>query len=234
MSVLALKALDYGADKLPDRIFEAIPGGFFTPDHKKHPKSKTNRRPLRDTRGKSEQRDDRGRRSSQRERTPPSEYSGYSSYNDSEYERDQRRQGRRRRVKSLGRSLSRSASRSLSRGRHQQQRSSGFDGENDERAQMDRERADRGPQFPPPPTSEYRQYNPQEYASPPPAAGGHYDPYRRASSARQDHGYPPQPTSQTAARYTPGAGYAPSPVNEKRWLDNAGARTTWSEPVQKS
>ncbi|KAL5387660.1 hypothetical protein DPSP01_003456 [Paraphaeosphaeria sporulosa] len=214
MSVLAFKALDYGADKLPDRIFEAIPGGFFTPDHKRHPKSKTKRRPLLDSRGKSEQRNDRGRRRSQRERTPPSEHLGYSSYDDSDYERDQRRQGRRRRVKSLGRSPSRSLSRSSSRGRHHHQRSSGFDGEGDERAQMDRERADRGPQFPPPPTSEYRQYNPQGYASPPPpATGGQYDPYRPAQSARQDQGYPPQPTSHTAARYTPGAGYAPSPVN---------------------
>ncbi|KAL5393634.1 hypothetical protein PMIN03_005040 [Paraphaeosphaeria minitans] len=199
MSVLAFKALDYGADKLPDRIFEAIPGGFFTPDHKRHPKSKTKRRPLLDTRGKSEQRDDRGRRRSQRERTPPSEHSGSSSYIDSDYDRDQRRQGRRRRVKSLGRSHSRSLSRSLSRGRHPQQRSSGFDGESNERLQMDRERADRGPQFPPPPTSEYRQYNPQEHASPPPATGGQYDPYRRAHSARQDQGYPPQ-VNTTASR----------------------------------
>ncbi|KAK7536234.1 uncharacterized protein J3D65DRAFT_409145 [Phyllosticta citribraziliensis] len=29
MAVLALKALSYGADKLPDKIFEALPGGYF-------------------------------------------------------------------------------------------------------------------------------------------------------------------------------------------------------------
>ncbi|OAG05071.1 uncharacterized protein CC84DRAFT_1218457 [Paraphaeosphaeria sporulosa] len=216
MSVLAFKALDYGADKLPDRIFEAIPGGFFTPDHKRHPKSKTKRRPLLDSRGKSEQRNDRGRRRSQRERTPPSEHLGYSSYDDSDYERDQRRQGRRRRVKSLGRSPSRSLSRSSSRGRHHHQRSSGFDGEGDERAQMDRERADRGPQFPPPPTSEYRQYNPQGYASPPPpATGGQYDPYRPAQSARQDQGYPPQvntTTSRSRSATLPAGRPAPTPL----------------------
>jgi hypothetical protein len=207
MSVLALKALDYGADKLPDRIFEAIPGGFFTPDHKKHPKSKTNRRPLRDTRSKSELRDDRGRRRSQRERTPSSDSLGHSSDDDRYHERDQRRQGRRRRVQSLGRSLSRSVSRSLSRGRHQQ-RSSGFDGEYDDGAQMDR-----GPQFPPPPLSEYRPYNPQEYASPPPL-GAPYYPYRRAPSATQDHGYPPQvnTTFRTRSATLPAARSAPTPL----------------------
>jgi hypothetical protein len=31
MSVLAFKAIGYGAEQIPDRFFEKIPGGFFTP-----------------------------------------------------------------------------------------------------------------------------------------------------------------------------------------------------------
>ncbi|KAF2257182.1 hypothetical protein BU26DRAFT_37797 [Trematosphaeria pertusa] len=301
MAALAFKALHYGADRLPDKVWESIPGGFFTPPEKK--KTKTNRRPIRENRYRSEQRQsDRGRRRSHRERTPPTDYSDYSGYDDTDYEKEYRRKERRRRAKSLGRSISRSLSRSLSRGRHKQ-RSGDSDGEYDEHAQMDR--AERGPQFPPPPASEYRPYNPQDYAPPPgaaasaaPAGYAYPDPYdRRASSARPDYGYPPQvnnafrprsatapsgsstltspnsfpsrltsrppsklstasllalpsptldalrsgsplganftpsyepplaavlhrtttnspqPTSATAARYTPGAAYAPSPVN---------------------
>lgn len=186
MSVLALKALDYGADKLPDKVFEAIPGGFFTPADRRHPDSKTNRRRIRENkRRKSEQRDNRARRQSQRERTPPSEYSDYTSHGDTDYEREQRQQGRRRRARSLGRSPSCSPSRSPSRGRHNY-RSSGFDGEME---------SEQRPQFPPPPTAEYKPYNPQEYTytAPPPAAGAYHDAYQpRPSSARQEPGYPPQ------------------------------------------
>ncbi|KAF1978131.1 hypothetical protein BU23DRAFT_564398 [Bimuria novae-zelandiae CBS 107.79] len=201
MSVLALKALDYGAEKLPDKLFEAIPGGFFTPAEKKQAKSKANRRPARENqRRKSEQRDG-GRRRSRRERPPPSDYSGYSSYDDTDYERDQRRQGRRRRVQSLGRSPS--------RGRHNHQRSSDFDGGYDEHSSMNRERADRGPQFAPPPPAEYK-----PYASPPPATGGAYDAYQhRPSSARQTPGYPPQVNTafRTRSATLPVGRSAPTP-----------------------
>ena len=278
MSVLAFKALDYGADKLPDKLFEAIPGGFFTPSEKKQSKKKSNRRPVRDSqRSKSEHGEDRSRRRSQRDRTPPTDYSDYTSYDESDYAPEQRFPAQPR---------------SLSRGRHSH-RSSGFDGEMD---------SEHRPHFPPPPTAEYSTYSPQDYASPPPhAAAAHYAAYQpRASSARQDPPLPhqvnnafrsrsatvptgrpqptplqmlrsnlvgrsplnmspsffptspsptspaveslragtplgasfmpsyepplaallyrpatnpPQPMSQTAARYTPGPGYAPSPAN---------------------
>ena len=125
MSVLAFKALDYGADKLPDKLFEAIPGGFFTSSEKKQPKSKSNRRPVRDSqRSKSEHREDRSRRRSQRERTPPTDYSDYTSYDESDHGPEQPFRARPR---------------SLSRGRHSH-RSSGFDGEMD---------SEHSPHFPP-------------------------------------------------------------------------------------
>ena len=191
MSVLALKALDYGAEKIPDRLFEKIPGGFFTPGEKKNMEKK--RHPDRERRHKSEQRRsdrDHDRRRAERERSPPTDYSDHSAYDDSDYERELRRKERRRRARSLGRSISRS----LSRGRHHNHRR-----DQDLDDAMDRaERAERGPHFDPPPTSEYRPYDPRDYASPPPVTGpsvadGYHDPYdRRASSARPDYGYPPQ------------------------------------------
>jgi hypothetical protein len=171
MSVLAFKALSYGADKIPDQFFEKIPGGFFTPEEKK--KSKNSK-----TRAKSEQRTDRHR--SQRERTPPTDYSDYSGYDDTDYEKEYReKQRRKRRTQSLGRSPNRDSSRS--RGRYRE-RSSNLDGE------YEMDRAERGPEFPPPP-SEFKPYNPADYA--PPAEGQeYYD--RRESPAANAYGYPPQ------------------------------------------
>lgn len=191
MAALAFKAIDYGADKIPDRLFEAIPGGYFTPPEKK--KTKTNRKPIREQRNKSEQ---RSRRKSQRQRSPSTDYSDYYSGRDTDYEREHR--GGRRRAKSTGQN----PGRSMSRGRHSD-RNGDWDGD-DDFAQMDR--AERGPQYPPPPNADgYKPYNPQEYAAgaaaaaPAIAAGyhdpstGYHDPYdARAASARPDYGYPSQ------------------------------------------
>ncbi|KAF2741140.1 hypothetical protein EJ04DRAFT_518315 [Polyplosphaeria fusca] len=196
MSVLAFKALSVAADKIPDRIFESLPGGYFTPGEKK--KTKTNRRPLIDNRdnrsSRSEHRhSERDRRRSHRERTPPTDYSDASAYDDTDYEKEYRKQ-RRRRARSLGGNSSRS--RSYSRGRHHHRN---LDGQ--QAPDMDRsDRGRGGPDFPPPPTSEYKPYNPADYAAP--AAGAaaagvaagtdYYD--RRTSSARPDYdyGYPSQ------------------------------------------
>ncbi|KAF2190511.1 hypothetical protein K469DRAFT_721386 [Zopfia rhizophila CBS 207.26] len=205
MAALAFKALHLGADKIPDKVFESIPGGFFTPSEKKKRKS------ARDSRHRSEQRyNDRDRRRSRRNRISPTNYSDYSGYDDTEYERDYRDK-QRRRAKSLGRSVS-PCHRNLSRKRAMNRgRDRDLDGEMD--------RAERGAEFAPSPSSYYRPYNPADYA---PAAAGdeHYD--RRASSIRPEYNaYPAQPVagrpgtaqSSSAARYTPAAGYAPSPVN---------------------
>jgi hypothetical protein len=67
MSVLALKAIDYGAEQIPDKFFEKIPGGFFTPAEKK--KIKKERAAKKDRkRHSSEQR--AGKHSSRRDRSP--------------------------------------------------------------------------------------------------------------------------------------------------------------------
>jgi hypothetical protein len=169
MSVLAFKAISYGAEQIPDKFFEKIPGGFFTPAEKKKIKEGRDRRSReRAERHKSEERG--SKRSSRRARSPQSEYTDDSEYDDTDDERAQtrRKKDRSRRAKSVGRS----SSRSLSRGRHNR-RNSGFDGDN-------RDMAHAGQEEP------YRPYNPQDYA-PAPAQGDY-----RPTSVSQPYGYPAQ------------------------------------------
>lgn len=170
MSVLALKAIDYGAEQIPDKFFEKIPGGFFTPAEKKQ------RKDARDK--KDRERHQSEQRASRRDR---GDYSDHSAYDDTDYEQERaRRKERRRRVKSAGRPSSRSPSRGR-RAHH----SSDLDGQySDTRNMAHAEQG--GPYFPPPPASEYRPYNPQDYAAGP--TQGDY----RAPSPTQPYGYPPQ------------------------------------------
>jgi hypothetical protein len=193
MAALALKAVGYGAEKIPDSLFEKIPGGFFTPAERK--KIKKNRD---DDRRRSEQRHSDRRRRSHRDRTPPTDYSDYSGYDDTDYEKEYRKKQSRRRAKSLGRSYSHS--RSLSRGRRPAREDTDLDGEMD--------RAERGPEFLPPPTSEYRPYNPQDYApaaaaTNPAVSNQYYDQYdgRGPSSAMPEYGYPSQVNSASPPRF---------------------------------
>jgi hypothetical protein len=181
MSVLAFKAIGYGAEQIPDKFFEKIPGGFFTPAEKK--KIDDDRDKKDRERHRSEQRP--SKRSSRRDRSPTDD-SQYSAYDDSnheterEREREQRKKDRSRRARSAGRS----ASRSMSRGRHDR-RSSDLDGQySDSRDMAYPEQG--SPYFPPPPGSDYRPYNPQDYA-----AGQSQGDYR-PSSPSQSYGYPPQ------------------------------------------
>ncbi|KAF2017257.1 hypothetical protein BU24DRAFT_146945 [Aaosphaeria arxii CBS 175.79] len=184
MAALAFKAIDYGADRIPDRFFESIPGGFFTPEEKKKNKKKS--KSNRDTRNKSEQRQsDSDRRRSRRDHTPTTDYSDYSGYDDTDYEREYRDKQRRRRAKSLGADTREDTG--SSRGRHTQ-RPSEFGSTGNIYADMDHSQG--VPQFPPPPTSEYRPYNPAEYAPQPaapaaPPMGNEYPP-------RAEYGYSPQ------------------------------------------
>lgn len=179
MSVLALKAIDYGAEQIPDKFFEKIPGGFFTPAEKK--KRKDDRADKKDReRRKSEQTS--SRRNSRRDRSPRDDYSDYSAYDDTDYEheRDRRKKDRSQRAKSAGKG----SSRSPSRGRHNR-----HDGDVDRQYSDTRNMAQAeqgGPYFPPPPTSGYTPYNPQDYA--PGQEQGDY----RQSSPGQPYGYPPQ------------------------------------------
>ncbi|KAI8934818.1 hypothetical protein NX059_008499 [Plenodomus lindquistii] len=218
MSVLAFKALSYGAEQIPDKFFEKIPGGFFSAQDTKD--IKQGRKDRKDDKDRERQRsEDRSeRRNSRRDRSPPTDYSDHSAYDDNtDYERErERRKRERRRAKSAGRS----SSRSLSRGKNTRS-SRDLDGENSDSRDM--AQPEQGaPYFPPPPTGEYKPYNPQDY-SPPPAQNAH-----RPSSAIPAYGYSPQPAAaqayipqqssglrdaprSAASRYTPGPGYAPSP-----------------------
>ncbi|KAH7116778.1 hypothetical protein B0J11DRAFT_442374 [Dendryphion nanum] len=187
MAALALKAIDYGAEKIPDKFFESIPGGFFTPQEKKEIRDR-NRDRNRDRRHRSEQRqNDRDRRRSQRDRTPPTDYSDHSGYDDTDYERERehRDKQQRHRAKSAGGDYTHT--KSQNRGRHNQ-RTSDLDGEY---GYPDMDRNDRGPEFPPPPASEYRPYNPAEYA-PSPVVGPEY------SYSSQVNNYDSRPRSHSA------------------------------------
>ena len=181
MASLALKAIAYGAERIPDRVFEAIPGGYFTPQEKKDIKKQRKKRA-------DKHRDSSSGRRSHRPHTPPDEFSDYSPSEDSDGY-DDRGQRRRSRRHSLIRSLSRSGDERRSK---QEQK---------EREREEMERAERGePEtgYPPPPTSESyappRPYNPADYA--PVGAAGvavaneYYD--RQASSAGHEYKYPAQ------------------------------------------
>ncbi|KAI1546255.1 PAT1 multi-domain protein [Pyrenophora tritici-repentis] len=160
MAALAFKAISYGAEQIPDKFFEKIPGGFFTPaEQKEIDKNRKTKGKSRKERRQSEE--PSARRSSRRERSPPTDDT-----------RDMAQPGQGQ------------------------------------------------PYFPPPPASEYRPYNPQEYAPSPvqdhrPSATPAYG-YPSQPAAPQPYGrtqdYGQHETSRAAARYTPDAGYAPSPV----------------------
>ncbi|KAF2712743.1 hypothetical protein K504DRAFT_531795, partial [Pleomassaria siparia CBS 279.74] len=209
MAALALKAIGYGAEKIPDRLFEKIPGGFFRPRENK--KSRKGR--AQDRHRSEERHSSRGRRRSHRDRTLPTDYSDHSAYDDTDHEKKYRKKKQHRRARSLGSSYSRSPS----RGRRREP-TGDLDGEMG--------RAERGPEFSPPPPSEYRPYDPRDYAPPGAATGSsptntYRDSYglRGSSSARTEYGYPPQPpplaqtpVSSSAERYTPAGAYAPSPT----------------------
>lgn len=196
MSVLAFKAIGYGAEQIPDKFFEKIPGGFFKPEEEKKKKGKNSRSPPKEKSSRNSER-------SRREHSPQNDYSDYSGH-DTDYEKEQSRKERRRR-KSTGRSTSRS----LSRGRDKQ-RSRNLDGEYSDRDMAYAEQGQgQGPYFPPPPTSEYRPYDSQEHASRP-----SQDDYR-PMSAQPQHGYPTQVNSPFRSRSAtvPMMASHPSPVN---------------------
>jgi hypothetical protein len=184
MAALAFKAISYGAEQIPDKVFEKIPGGFFTPaEKKKIDKDRKDRKDRKDTQHKDRYRSEErpSKRSSRRERSPVTDQSDYSAYDDTDYERErERRKRERRRAKSAGRT----SSRSLSRGRRNRHSSALYGQHSDPR---DMALPGQGqPYFPPPPTSEYRPYNPQEYA---PSPGPDHRP---SATPAYEYGYSPQ------------------------------------------
>ncbi|KAF2749024.1 hypothetical protein M011DRAFT_322198 [Sporormia fimetaria CBS 119925] len=208
MSLLAFKAIDYGADRIPDKFWEKIPGGFFATADDKNKKNKQKKQKDGKNRTRSEDRDkQRGRRRSHRATSPPTDYSDYSAYDDTDYEsdRNRQRQQRRRRTRSLGRSPSNG--RPFSRGREREQNRS-LDGSGEYEAM------DRGPQYPPPPAGDYRPYNPADYAQPGPGNDSYH---RRANSAIPDYGYQPQVNTLSRSRsYTAASAPPSTPVNLRR------------------
>ncbi|KAI4695429.1 uncharacterized protein J4E84_002055 [Alternaria hordeiaustralica] len=214
MAALAFKAISYGAEQIPDSFFHKLPGGYFAPPDSKEGKKRGKHlnRNERDARQRHRSEDRSSKRSSRQERSPPTEYSDYTD--DTDYERErERRKRERRRAKSTGTT----ASRSLSRGRHGRH-SSDLDGQHSDSRDMASPQQGQ-PYFPPPPTSEYKPYNPQEYA-PSPVQD-------RRPSVTPAYGYSPQPPpteprnvsldygqydAPRSSRYAPGPGYAPSPA----------------------
>ncbi|OCK78655.1 hypothetical protein K432DRAFT_435850, partial [Lepidopterella palustris CBS 459.81] len=189
MASLALKAIAYGAEKIPDRVFESIPGGYFTPQEKDIKKQRKKNRS-----GKERGRDGGRRRSSRPHNPPINEFSDDSVSAESDDYDD-----RRHRRRSKRRSLSRSISRSLSRSRDKRQAKQDVKAREREEKMMGR--AEHGEQEFPPPPGEYvppRPYNPADYAPTATAAAvngaavanEYYD--RQPSSTGHEHQYPAQ------------------------------------------
>ena len=186
MAALALKAISVGAEKVPDKFFEKIPGGYFTPAEQKEIKKTRKERSDRHERERHHSEERSSKRSSRQERSPPTEYSDYYT-DDTDYERErERRKRERRRAKSTGTT----ASRGLSRGRHSRH-SSDLDGQHSPPRDMAQPQQGQ-PYFPPPPTSEYKPYNPQEYA---PSPVQDHRP-----SATPTYGYSPQVNNLSSFR----------------------------------
>jgi hypothetical protein len=213
MAALAFKAISYGAEQIPDRFFEKLPGGYFAPPEQKDGKKKNKNRQGRE-RHRSEDRS--SKRNLRQERSPPTEYSDYTD--DTDYERErERRKKERRRAKSTGTA----ASRSLSRGRHGRH-SSDLDGQHSDSREMAQPQQGQ-PYFPPPPTSEYKPYNPQEYA-PSPAQD-------RRPSATPAYGYSPQVNNFSFRRATLATmPEHPTPVNSCPPMLRSRTTSTTSSP----
>lgn len=191
MSVLALKAIGYGAEQIPDSFFEKIPGGFFTPKEKKDIKKKR-----KDRKDRKEREHRAESRRSRRDRSSSADDSASSGYEDTDTgdERgEQKNRERSRRAKSNRRRFSRSPS----RGRHNQ-RSLDLDGEAPDHIDMAaniEQGQGPGPYFPPPPQSGNRPYSPQEYSQ-----GPARDDYYHPSSTQPTYDYLPQVNNFSRSR----------------------------------
>lgn len=212
MAALAFKALSYGAEQIPDKFFHKIPGGYFIPQEEKNARKDRKDRQKNETRQRYRSEDHSSARRSRRDLSPTDQSA--EEYN---YDRDyEQRKQERRRAKSAGRSSSRSSSRGR---RHKH--SSDLDGSYSESQEIMAQPEQRHPYFPPPPTSEYKPYEPQQYA-PSPVRG-----QERQPSATPTYGYEPQPapsstrgvdadyTQQDAhrghSRYAPNSAYNAAP-----------------------
>lgn len=162
---LALKALALGADKIPDRVFEAVPGGYYRPKDKDSKSRKSDRR--------------RSRREEQDQQSGGEE----SDYDYSDREQQDRASRRERRNTRSSNNNNNSNNR----------RYSPDDDYDDSGDHLDRAEQGRNMNFPPPPRQEAysprqetyspRPYNPRDYA-PPRQSDEHYNGHSLQSYSR--------------------------------------------------
>lgn len=168
MAALALKALHLGADKIPDKAFHSIPGGYFTPpneqQNQKSLKKKQDRR-MHHSDSRSDSRGDRHRHRRKSDDYSASE-SGGDSEDNSRREKPSRPTRRHRRYTSSQKLERGYDSDGLLRDQHQQSRGMPPPSESGTNGQF----------FPPPPAHAYE--DGQTYsqaANATPGADGAYD-----------------------------------------------------------
>ncbi|EUC43297.1 hypothetical protein COCMIDRAFT_28191 [Bipolaris oryzae ATCC 44560] len=223
MAALAFKALSYGAEQIPDKFFHKIPGGYFTPPEEKNAGKDRKDRQKNETRQRYRSEDHSSARRSRRDFSPADQSAEEYDY-DRGYE--QRKQERRR-----ARSAGRSSSRSSSRGRRHKH-SSDLDGSHSESQEIMAQPDQRQPYFPPPPTSEYKPYDPQHYGpgqerqqSATPAYGyspqvNNFSSFRRATLATMpEHSIPADTSRPMLKSRTPSTPSSPL-LSKPRFLDN--------------
>ncbi|KAB2570818.1 hypothetical protein DBV05_g10497 [Lasiodiplodia theobromae] len=232
MASLALKAISYGAEHIPDRLFEAIPGGYFRSQHDKEARK---RRKEDKKRGKYRtQSEGRGRKRRSPSLTDSDYYSEDYFTEDSDY--DRRRRARRSSDADRGRERGRERDRDRKH-RHHHHKDRSWSRGHDSPPYADRSKSLGAPHslhLPPPPVqpNAAAAFPPahvagENYAHPQPYNAAHnhyvakpYNPADYAPGAMQNpeyaNGQPKQVTPQTltqapvqppAANQPPVAGY---------------------------
>ncbi|KAF2839845.1 hypothetical protein M501DRAFT_738920 [Patellaria atrata CBS 101060] len=190
MAALVLKAFSLGVEKLPDKAFEALPGGYFKAKEKDR-RDKEQRDYERKRDGKRDRRGDKSNR--RRYNSVPPSRVDYDDYAGHESDDLNARSSRRRHRTDYARD----SSPDYDRGRRHNTKGYGAAPSN-----MDSYAVP-------------RPYNPAEYGRPPTAA-----PVPSYPSAYPTQGYHqayqshPQEPSSAARRYSPPSSYTPSPVNQ--------------------
>ncbi|KAH7562099.1 hypothetical protein BM1_03203 [Bipolaris maydis] len=208
MAALAFKALSYGAEQIPDKFFHKIPGGYFTPPEEKNAGKDRKDRQKNETRQRYRSEDHSGARRSRRDFSPADQSAEEYNY-DRDYE--QRKQERRR-----ARSAGRSSSRSPSRGRRHKH-SSDLDGSHSKSQETMAQPEQRQPYFPPPPTSEYKPYEAQQYA---PGPVNNFSSFRRATLATMPEHSIPADTSRPMLKSRTTSTPSSPLLSKPRFLDN--------------
>ncbi|OJD35241.1 uncharacterized protein BKCO1_18000144 [Diplodia corticola] len=208
MAGLALKAISYGAEHIPDKLFEAIPGGYFRSQQEKEAKKRRKEEKKREKR--RAQSEGRGRRQRSPSLTESDYYSSDYYSEDSDY--DRRRRNRRSSDTGRGRDRGRERDRDRKhRHHHHKDRSwsRGLD-HHDSPPYADRSKSlgpTQGLHIPPPPVQPFPPAHlaGENYAHPQPynAAHNHYaaKPYNPADYV---------PGAMNVSEYTNGQ---PVPVN---------------------